>query len=74
MAMLSVSVICYALLRAQRTDYEKKDCILLQYEDTCLFRILENGICDMEAGRELPLADAFQKVAELREHRRHARL
>ena len=29
MAMLSVSVICYALLRAQRTDYEKKDCILL---------------------------------------------
>lgn len=46
----------------------------IQYEDTCLFRILENGICDMEAGRELPLADAFQKVAELREHRRHARL
>lgn len=29
MAMLSVSVIFYALLRAQRTDYEKKDCILL---------------------------------------------
>lgn len=29
MAMLSVSVICFALLRAERTDYEKKDCVLL---------------------------------------------
>lgn len=29
MAMLSVSIIYYALLRAERTDYERKDCILL---------------------------------------------
>lgn len=29
MAMLSVAMIFYALLRAQRTDYEKADCILL---------------------------------------------
>lgn len=29
MAMLSVSVICCALLRAGRSDYERKDCILL---------------------------------------------
>lgn len=29
MAMLSVAIIYYALLTAQRTDYEKKDCILL---------------------------------------------
>lgn len=29
MAMLSVSIICFALLRAQRSNYEKKDCILL---------------------------------------------
>lgn len=29
MAMLAVSMICFALLRAQRTNYERKDCILL---------------------------------------------
>ena len=46
----------------------------MQYEDTYLFQMLDSGICDMEAGRELPLADAFQKVTELREHRRNARL
>lgn len=45
----------------------------MQYEDTCLFQMLDSGVCDMEAGRELPLADAFQKIAELREHQRNAR-
>ncbi len=45
-----------------------------QFEDTYLFQMLDNGIADMNAGRELPLADAFQKVTELREHRRNARL
>lgn len=29
MAMLSVSIIFYALLRAQRTDYDRKNCLLL---------------------------------------------
>lgn len=29
MAMLAVSVICYGLLRARRTDYDRKDCVLL---------------------------------------------
>lgn len=29
MAMLAVSIICYSLLRAQRTDYDRRDCILL---------------------------------------------
>lgn len=45
-----------------------------QYGDTYLFQMLDSGICDMEAGRELPLADAFQKVTELREDRRNAKL
>lgn len=45
-----------------------------QSKDTYLFQMLDNGICDMEAGKELPLADAFQKVSELREYRRNARL
>lgn len=43
-------------------------------KDTYLFQMLDNGICDMEAGRELPLADAFQKISQLRECRRNARL
>lgn len=46
----------------------------MQYEDTCLFQMLDKGFCDMEAGRELSLADAFRKVTELREHRRNARI
>ena len=29
MAMLAVSVICYGLLRARRSDYDRKDCVLL---------------------------------------------
>ena len=29
MAMLAVAIICLALLRAQRTDYAKRDCVLL---------------------------------------------
>lgn len=35
-----------------------------------LFRELDKGINDMEAGRELPLEDAFRKITELREQRR----
>lgn len=38
-----------------------------------LFRILDRGIDDMEAGRELPLEEAFEKIAELRDMRRSAR-
>ena len=33
---------------------------------------LGRGIDDMEAGRELPLEDAFQRIAELRNERRYA--
>lgn len=45
-----------------------------QFEDTYLLRMLDNGICDMEAGREMPLSDAFQRVAELRDSRRSGQL
>lgn len=38
-----------------------------------LMRALDRGIDDMEAGRELPLDEAFHKVAELRKKRRNAR-
>lgn len=38
-----------------------------------LLRMLDRGIDDMEAGREMPLEDAFQKITELRDNRRNAR-
>ena len=41
--------------------------------DISLLKILDRGIDDMEAGREVPLEDAFQEIAQLRERRRVAR-
>ena len=38
-----------------------------------LLRLLDRGIDDMEAGRVLPLEEAFEKIAELRNKRRDAR-
>lgn len=38
-----------------------------------LHGMLDRGIADMEEGRELPLEEAFQKIAELRNIRRNAR-
>lgn len=38
-----------------------------------LMRMLDRGIDDMEAGKELPLDEAFQKIRELRDNRRSAR-
>lgn len=42
-------------------------------ENKNLMRMLDRGIDDMEAGRELPLDEAFQKITELRDKRRNAR-
>lgn len=39
-----------------------------------LLRMLDRGIDDMEAGRELPLDEAFEKITELRNMRRNARV
>lgn len=36
-----------------------------------LFKMLDRGIDDMEAGRELPLKEAFVKITELRNRRRN---
>lgn len=38
-----------------------------------LMKMLDRGIDDMEAGRELPLDESFQKIRELRDKRRNAR-
>lgn len=39
-----------------------------------LLRLLDRGIDDMEAKRELPMEEAFQKISELRDARRNARV
>lgn len=39
-----------------------------------LLRMLDRGIDDMESGRELPLDEAFEKITELRNIRRNARV
>lgn len=38
-----------------------------------LLRMLDRGIEDMEMGRELPLDEAFERIADLRMIRRNAR-
>lgn len=43
-------------------------------ENPCFLRMLDRGIDDMEAGRELPLQDAFKKISELRISRRNGRV
>ncbi len=45
---------------------------ILQQDDD-LLQMLDRGIDDMEAGRELPLDEAFQKITELRDIRRNAK-
>lgn len=45
-----------------------------QESDIHLLRMLDRGIDDMEAKRELPLEDAFRKITELRDTRRNARV
>lgn len=42
------------------------------HENGSFLRMLDRGIDDMEAGRELPLNDAFKKITELRDVRRNA--
>ena len=39
-----------------------------------LLHMLDRGIDDMEADRELPLEDAFRKITELRDARRNTRI
>ena len=38
-----------------------------------LFRLLDRGIDDMEAGRELPAEEAFEMITKLRTARRNER-
>ena len=45
-----------------------------KHEEETILRMLDRGIDDMESGRELPLAEAFDKITELRNVRRNAKL
>ena len=47
--------------------------INIKQDNEQLLRMLDRGIDDMEAGRELPLDEAFEKITELRNMRRNAR-
>lgn len=42
----------------------------IDYEQ--MLKMLDRGIDDMEAGRELPITEAFVKITELRNRRRNA--
>ena len=44
-----------------------------QQDQEALLRMLDRGIDDMEAGREMPIEEAFEKITELRNMRRDAR-
>lgn len=44
-----------------------------QQDQEALLRMLDRGIDDMEAGREMPIEEAFEKITELRNMRRNAR-
>lgn len=44
-----------------------------QQDNEALLRMLDRGIDDMEAGREIPIEEAFEKITELRNMRRNAR-
>jgi len=52
----------------RRDEYAKEN------EQNQFFEMLDRGIDDMEAGRELPVQKAFQKINELRTVRRNARV
>ena len=54
-------------MKLQETNQQEKI-------DRDLFHILDRGIDDMEAKRELPFEEAFQKIIELRTVRRNARV
>lgn len=41
-------------------------------ENDALLKMLDKGIDDMEAGREMPIDEAFEKITELRNVRRNA--
>lgn len=43
-------------------------------DDHNVLRMLDRGIDDMEAGRDLPLEEALRKISELRIIRRNARI
>lgn len=45
-----------------------------QHSRNDVFGMLDRGIDDMEAKRELPIEEAFPKITELRDIRRNARV
>ena len=50
-----------------------KNQVTVEQDREILLRMLDRGIDDMEAKRELSLEEAFDKITELRSVRRNAR-
>ena len=44
-----------------------------QQDQEALLRMLDRGIDDMEAGREMPIEEASEKITKLRNMRRNSR-
>lgn len=44
-----------------------------QQDNEALLRVLHRGIEDIEAGKEMLIEEAFEKITELRNMRRNAR-
>lgn len=59
-------MICMATVSNNKTHIDLE-------QDKNLQNALDRGIDDMEAGRELPLDEAMEKITELRNIRRNAR-
>ncbi len=53
------------------TKHESQDSFT---KSQTLLHMLDKGIDDMEAGRELSLEDAFTKINELRDARKNAKI
>lgn len=78
---LSEEKIIERLYRMMRLEYSKQRCekegsftdeqVTAHFADKS--SALDRGIEDMEAGRELPLQEAMEKVTELRNERRNAK-
>ena len=64
----------YIIIRGDYMELTKHESQDNSAKRQTLLHMLDKGIDDMEAGRELSLEDAFTKISELRDTRKNAKL
>ena len=64
----------YILIRGDYMELTKHESQDNSVKGQTLLHMLDKGINDMEAGRELSLEAAFTKISELRDTRKNAKL